>query len=255
MTRALIADPELPAKARAGRTHEIIRCIGCNACIAPLPRRRRDPLRRQPADRAASARCRARRRRRGRATPGRRRRRAGRTRRRGRGARVRPRGRRCSSGAERARRAARARRGAPGAPRDRRGFLAQPSSGDARRGRAPPRRRGDRGRVGGLEPDAVVVATGARPFVPDAPARGVDVPQAWDVLGGSGCRAGIAWSSPTGAATRPVSTQPRCSRQPGTTSRSPSPPSRSARACTSTAATSTSSGSTAPASRSSSTSS
>ncbi len=34
MTRALIADPELPAKARAGRTDEVIRCIGCNACIA-----------------------------------------------------------------------------------------------------------------------------------------------------------------------------------------------------------------------------
>src|SRR5581483_8022341 len=34
MTRALIADPELPAKARAGRQGEIVRCIGCNACIA-----------------------------------------------------------------------------------------------------------------------------------------------------------------------------------------------------------------------------
>ncbi|MFY9579719.1 MAG: hypothetical protein WAQ33_10370, partial [Gaiellaceae bacterium] len=34
MTRALIADPELPAKARAGRSDAIIRCIGCNACIA-----------------------------------------------------------------------------------------------------------------------------------------------------------------------------------------------------------------------------
>jgi 2,4-dienoyl-CoA reductase-like NADH-dependent reductase (Old Yellow Enzyme family) len=34
MTRALIADPELPAKARDGRTNDVIRCIGCNACIA-----------------------------------------------------------------------------------------------------------------------------------------------------------------------------------------------------------------------------
>ena len=34
MTRALIADPELPAKARAGRVGAIVRCIGCNACIA-----------------------------------------------------------------------------------------------------------------------------------------------------------------------------------------------------------------------------
>jgi 2,4-dienoyl-CoA reductase-like NADH-dependent reductase (Old Yellow Enzyme family)/thioredoxin reductase len=34
MTRALIADPELPAKAEAGRARQILRCIGCNACIA-----------------------------------------------------------------------------------------------------------------------------------------------------------------------------------------------------------------------------
>jgi 2,4-dienoyl-CoA reductase-like NADH-dependent reductase (Old Yellow Enzyme family)/thioredoxin reductase len=34
MTRALIADPELPLKAFAGRDGEIVRCIGCNACIA-----------------------------------------------------------------------------------------------------------------------------------------------------------------------------------------------------------------------------
>jgi 2,4-dienoyl-CoA reductase-like NADH-dependent reductase (Old Yellow Enzyme family)/thioredoxin reductase len=34
MTRALITDPELPAKARAGRGAEIVRCIGCQACIA-----------------------------------------------------------------------------------------------------------------------------------------------------------------------------------------------------------------------------
>jgi 2,4-dienoyl-CoA reductase-like NADH-dependent reductase (Old Yellow Enzyme family)/thioredoxin reductase len=33
MTRALIADPDLPAKARGAR-NEIVRCIGCNACIA-----------------------------------------------------------------------------------------------------------------------------------------------------------------------------------------------------------------------------
>jgi 2,4-dienoyl-CoA reductase-like NADH-dependent reductase (Old Yellow Enzyme family)/thioredoxin reductase len=34
MTRALIADPDLPAKSRSGRTAEIVRCIGCQACIA-----------------------------------------------------------------------------------------------------------------------------------------------------------------------------------------------------------------------------
>jgi 2,4-dienoyl-CoA reductase-like NADH-dependent reductase (Old Yellow Enzyme family) len=34
MTRALITDPDLPNKVRAGRDREVIRCIGCNACIA-----------------------------------------------------------------------------------------------------------------------------------------------------------------------------------------------------------------------------
>jgi 2,4-dienoyl-CoA reductase-like NADH-dependent reductase (Old Yellow Enzyme family) len=34
MTRALITDPDLPAKAREGRLGEILSCIGCNACIA-----------------------------------------------------------------------------------------------------------------------------------------------------------------------------------------------------------------------------
>jgi 2,4-dienoyl-CoA reductase-like NADH-dependent reductase (Old Yellow Enzyme family) len=34
MTRALITDPDLPRKVRAGREREVIRCIGCNACIA-----------------------------------------------------------------------------------------------------------------------------------------------------------------------------------------------------------------------------
>jgi 2,4-dienoyl-CoA reductase-like NADH-dependent reductase (Old Yellow Enzyme family)/thioredoxin reductase len=34
MTRALIADPELPRKAREGLAAQVVRCIGCNACIA-----------------------------------------------------------------------------------------------------------------------------------------------------------------------------------------------------------------------------
>ena len=34
MTRALITDPEMPRKARSGQTSSIVRCIGCNACIA-----------------------------------------------------------------------------------------------------------------------------------------------------------------------------------------------------------------------------
>jgi 2,4-dienoyl-CoA reductase-like NADH-dependent reductase (Old Yellow Enzyme family)/thioredoxin reductase len=34
MTRALITDPDLPRKLAAGRAAEVVRCIGCNACIA-----------------------------------------------------------------------------------------------------------------------------------------------------------------------------------------------------------------------------
>jgi 2,4-dienoyl-CoA reductase-like NADH-dependent reductase (Old Yellow Enzyme family) len=34
MTRALITDPDLPRKVRAGQVDSVVRCIGCNACIA-----------------------------------------------------------------------------------------------------------------------------------------------------------------------------------------------------------------------------
>jgi 2,4-dienoyl-CoA reductase-like NADH-dependent reductase (Old Yellow Enzyme family)/thioredoxin reductase len=34
MTRALITDPDLPRKAAEGRLEDVLRCIGCNACIA-----------------------------------------------------------------------------------------------------------------------------------------------------------------------------------------------------------------------------
>ncbi len=34
MTRALITDPDLPRKVRAGQLDQVVRCIGCNACIA-----------------------------------------------------------------------------------------------------------------------------------------------------------------------------------------------------------------------------
>ena len=34
MNRALITDPDMPRKARAGGEDAILRCIGCNACIA-----------------------------------------------------------------------------------------------------------------------------------------------------------------------------------------------------------------------------
>lgn len=34
MTRALIVDPDMPRKLRSGQDHEVLRCIGCNVCIA-----------------------------------------------------------------------------------------------------------------------------------------------------------------------------------------------------------------------------
>ncbi len=34
MTRALITDPDMPRKARSGELRHILRCIGCNVCIA-----------------------------------------------------------------------------------------------------------------------------------------------------------------------------------------------------------------------------
>jgi 2,4-dienoyl-CoA reductase-like NADH-dependent reductase (Old Yellow Enzyme family)/thioredoxin reductase len=34
MTRALITDPDLPRKAAGGRVEDVLRCIGCNTCIA-----------------------------------------------------------------------------------------------------------------------------------------------------------------------------------------------------------------------------
>jgi 2,4-dienoyl-CoA reductase-like NADH-dependent reductase (Old Yellow Enzyme family)/thioredoxin reductase len=34
MTRALITDPDMPHKAREGKLDAVVRCIGCNACIA-----------------------------------------------------------------------------------------------------------------------------------------------------------------------------------------------------------------------------
>ena len=34
MTRALITDPDMPRKAETGRAEDVLRCIGCNTCIA-----------------------------------------------------------------------------------------------------------------------------------------------------------------------------------------------------------------------------
>ena len=36
MTRAMLADPEMPRKARAGKADEIRKCIGCNTCIGKV---------------------------------------------------------------------------------------------------------------------------------------------------------------------------------------------------------------------------
>ncbi len=36
MTRAMIADPEMPRKAREGRISEVRKCIGCNTCIGKV---------------------------------------------------------------------------------------------------------------------------------------------------------------------------------------------------------------------------
>ncbi|MBM4267070.1 MAG: FAD-dependent oxidoreductase [Deltaproteobacteria bacterium] len=36
MTRALLADPEMPRKLREGRAHEIRKCIACNTCIGKV---------------------------------------------------------------------------------------------------------------------------------------------------------------------------------------------------------------------------
>jgi hypothetical protein len=92
------------------------------------------------------------------------------------------------------------------------------------------------GAVLAFEPDAVVVATGARPYVPDLSLDGVEVAQSWDVLAAvwrrcltPGCltmrvwvaqvsdTAGFVQSLRTGAAIRPDSMQPRCSRSPAMT--------------------------------------
>jgi NADPH-dependent 2,4-dienoyl-CoA reductase/sulfur reductase-like enzyme len=180
MTRALITDPDLPAKARAGRTHEITRCIGCQACIAHYhaddaircaitPRTGRERTWQDPTA----------------------------TRRRGRlvviGAG--PAGLASAAAAlaaghgvvvvDRAEHAggqltlaARSR----GAQAIAEGFLAN----HARTLDAAELRLGveaTAGTVAELGVDAVVVATGARPFAPDLPLAG-DVRQAWDVLGG-----------------------------------------------------------------------
>ena len=187
MTRALITDPDLPAKARSGRLEELVRCIGCNACIAhyhggtPIRvrgqpgHRPRAASRTHGCDGAAEA-ARGRRRRPRRPRGGGRRRPVG------------PRGRAARAlGA--ARRPDRARRRGAGGCDARRDISRQrrPAAHAGGR-RARPRGRRDGGHVLELEPDAVVVATGARPYLDAALSlRRREPTGAWDVLE-AGCR-------------------------------------------------------------------
>lgn len=175
MTRALITDPELPAKARRGDAAAIVRCIGCNVCIAhyhagtPIacavnPRTGRElrlpatiPTERPqrivvvgagPAGLAA----------------------ADEARRAGHDVLLLERGDRIGGQLALA-------LDTPGGGGIARAFLEIHRSTDVRLGvdvSAPA--------LGAEAPDAVVVCTGARPYEPTLPLEGVEVIRAWDVL-------------------------------------------------------------------------
>jgi 2,4-dienoyl-CoA reductase-like NADH-dependent reductase (Old Yellow Enzyme family)/thioredoxin reductase len=183
MTRALITDPDLPRKAREERLDDVLRCIGCNACIAhyhagtPIacaqnPRTGRE-LRMGPPARSAARR------------------------------------RIVVVGAGPAGLAAAAEAGAAGHEvvlLERGGriggqvALAGAAPMHAELARSLARNYGrlletanvetrleteaDFESVAALAPDAVVVATGARPYEPDLPLAGIEVVQAWDMLRG-----------------------------------------------------------------------
>ena len=187
MTRALITDPELPSKARRGRADDVLRCIGCNACIAhyhagtpiacaqnPCTGRELTLTRARPA----ASRLRV-------AVAG-----AG------------PAGLAAAAEllaaghdvcvlerSQRARRPDRARRVGSGArgdrPLARRQLRAAARGADLRLGVEA-----NAESVATLAPDAVVVATGAAPFVPALPLEGAI--QAWEVLAGRQPRRGRA---------------------------------------------------------------
>jgi 2,4-dienoyl-CoA reductase-like NADH-dependent reductase (Old Yellow Enzyme family)/thioredoxin reductase len=183
MTRALIADPELPAKAFSGRFDEIVRCIGCNACIAhyhagtPIactvnPRTGREL--RLPAPSAAPARRRL-------VVVG-----GGPA-----GLAAAVEGGRAGHDVvvlERAHgiggqmKLAAAAPGAAGIAR----ALLEHFEREVGRGTIELRRGtdADGNDVARLEPDGVVVATGARPFEPELELAGIAATQAWDVLAG-----------------------------------------------------------------------
>jgi 2,4-dienoyl-CoA reductase-like NADH-dependent reductase (Old Yellow Enzyme family)/thioredoxin reductase len=177
MTRALITDPHLPAKASSGAVEAIVRCIGCNACIAHyhagtpivcamnprtgrerhLARPRRGRARRRvavvgagPAGLAAAAEAR-------------------------------------SAGhevvvLERSGRIGGQLALAAAAPGNR--ITAERLAANYREVEVRLATEATAETVNELEPDAVVVATGARPYEPGLPLAGLDVRQAWDVLAG-----------------------------------------------------------------------
>jgi len=183
MTRALIADPDLPRKARAAAPGRVLRCIGCNVCIAHyhagtaiacainprtgrertfLPASRADASRRMvvvgggPAGLSAAVE-------------------AGEA-----GAATVLLERTARLGGQMALALA-----APGAAAIARDLVSLyecrlvEAEVDVRLGVSA-----DPELVAELEPDIVVVATGAKPFLPDLALDGVEVAQAWDVLGG-----------------------------------------------------------------------
>jgi 2,4-dienoyl-CoA reductase-like NADH-dependent reductase (Old Yellow Enzyme family)/thioredoxin reductase len=182
MTRALITDPDLPRKAREGRLDDVLRCIGCNACIAHYHAGTPIACAQNP--------------------------RTGRERTMGPPARSATRRRIVVVGAGPAGLAAAAEAGAAGHEvvllerGDRIGGqvalagaapmhaeLARSLTRNYRRlleaANVETRLEADAAPESIAEPapDAVVVATGARPYEPDLPLAGIEVVQAWDVLG------------------------------------------------------------------------
>jgi 2,4-dienoyl-CoA reductase-like NADH-dependent reductase (Old Yellow Enzyme family)/thioredoxin reductase len=183
MTRALITDPDLPRKAREGRLDDVLRCIGCNACIAHYHAGTPIACAQNP--------------------------RTGRERRMGPPHRPAARRRIVVVGAGPAGLAAAAEAGAAGHEvvlLERGGRIggqvalagAAPMHAELARSMArnygrlleaanvETRLETDAAseNIAALAPDAVVVATGARPYEPDIPLAGIEVVQAWDVLRG-----------------------------------------------------------------------
>ena len=246
MTRALITDPDLPRKARDGRADDVLRCIGCNTCIAhyhaaiPIacaqnPRTGREltwtPVRAARRQRVGS-----------------RRRWARRDGRRGGGACGRPR-RRALRVEDPPGRTGRARR-RRSRPRRARGVTPTELRTSARRRRRAPRRArggaaGCRRRHPGHRRPAVRPRPSRLRGILDRVGRSARQPPR---------REDGSWS-PTGAETPRGSTRPSSWRRAATRSRSPSDRPPSARPCTPTSATSMPRASTGPESRSGTTSS